>query len=137
MLNIGVLNVVQHLLPFIDEGRKSYFLGEESLYITGFKVQFVAFNSFFLFLFIYIYEQINKLQVFHDYKVYLKYYILSSSVFFLMFHIPYSDRVGLMSWVVIPVLCSPVFSVESNRKLSKILMVLLLVFIFIFFQYYE
>lgn len=67
-------------------------------YRIGFRPDFVIFNTLFLILFI---RNLLKLKVW-DY--YLNYYILMSSVFFLWFKIPFSDRIGLYSWNFIPVL---------------------------------
>lgn len=65
-------------------------------YRIGFRPNFVLYNTFFLMIFLLINSRTEK------YMSYLKYYLLSSSVFFLWFYIPYSDRIGLYSWIIIP-----------------------------------
>lgn len=65
-------------------------------YKIGFRPNFVIYNTFFLIVFLLINSHSVK------YISYLKYYLLASSVFFLSFYIPYSDRIGLYSWIIIP-----------------------------------
>lgn len=118
----------------VDERRSGYISGEtDGLYTIGFKPQFVVFNTFFLFLFIWIMKyrrmEENNLTL-------LKYYLMMSSVFFLTFQISYSDRWGVMSWVVIPFLLAPIFIKEKNMKLASLSTVTLIA-IFIFFNNYK
>jgi hypothetical protein len=118
-------------LLFIDERRSSYLIDDFLDYTVGFKPQFVVFNSIFLILFFYL----NRIQNNVFYTNLLKYYALISAVFFMMFQIPYSDRWGIMSWCVIPLLIAPIFKVHDNRvSMNSTFIVLFLIFIFIFFQ---
>lgn len=68
-------------------------------YNVGFRLDFVVFNTFFLLVFIW-------LKLHHDLLLnyYVKYYILTSVLFFLWFYIPYSDRIGVFSWNFISVI---------------------------------
>ncbi|TXF77557.1 EpsG family protein [Chryseobacterium sp.] len=119
----------------IDERRSGYLEVAKfsKLYSIGFKPQFVAFNTLFLLFFVYIrkfvYVSDGSTQLF-------KYYLLSSSLFFMVFQLPYSDRWGVMSWVVIPFLLVPLFKVGTGRRLATAT-VLLLTAIFLFFLSYQ
>lgn len=116
---------------FIDERRSSYLIDDFVDYSVGFKPQFVAFNSIFLILFFYL----NRIENNVFYTNLLKYYALISAVFFMMFQIPFSDRWGIMSWCVIPLLISPLFKVYKSRiSMKATFSLLFLIFIFIFFQ---
>ncbi|MFK5879321.1 MAG: EpsG family protein [Flavobacteriaceae bacterium] len=70
----------------------------DTTYRIGFRPDFVAYNTFFLFLFL-KFSTKNTTDSFL-----IKYYILSSVIFFFNFYIPQSDRFGLFGWVVIPLL---------------------------------
>ena len=96
---------------------------DSTSYNVGFRYDFVIFNTFFLLigLIINAYISIDNSKS----SLLLKLYILLSSIFFLSFYIPFSDRVGVMSWVVIPFVLIPLFD-----KRNKIY-VLLTMFIFI------
>jgi hypothetical protein len=119
----------------VDERRSGYFEVEKfsRLYSIGFKPQFVAFNTLFLLFFAYIrkfvYVSEESTQLF-------KYYLLTSSLFFMVFQLPYSDRWGVMSWVAIPFLLAPLFKVGTGRRLATVT-VLLLTAIFLFFLTYQ
>ncbi len=105
--------IVGVLLAFLDFGfhkiafltsleaedfQKLSFSGETT-YRIGFRLDFVLYNSFFLFLFMKFGDLKNKTQV-----ILVKYFILTSVIFFFNFGIPFSDRVGLYSWIAIPIL---------------------------------
>lgn len=131
--SISVLSFKDYFIGFLllDERRGGYLEGNDSSYSVGFKPQFVAFNTIFLILFIYL----NKFEKNDFYENLLKYYILISAVFYMMFQIPFSDRWGVMSWCVIPFLFAPMFKVYQNRiSFRATFSVLFLMFIFIFFQ---
>lgn len=91
-----------HAIPFLSQ------LGSEDLqglshagetsYRIGFRYDFVLYNTFFLALFL-KFTNWNTRDSFL-----IKYYILSSVVFFFNFYIPFSDRFGLYSWIIIPLL---------------------------------
>ncbi|AWX45806.1 hypothetical protein HME9304_02836 [Flagellimonas maritima] len=71
----------------------------ETTYRIGFRYDFVLYNSFFLFLFIKFSDLKNRTDLF-----FIRFYILASIVFFMNFNIPFSDRIGLYSWIIIPIL---------------------------------
>ena len=132
-INFSILSFKDYFigLLFIDERRSSYLIDDFDEYTVGFKPQFVLFNSIFLILFIYF----NKIEKNDYYTNLLKYYIFMSAIFFMMFQIPYSDRWGIMSWCVIPLLFAPMFKVdESKISIKATSSILFLIFVFIFFQ---
>jgi hypothetical protein len=134
--SISILSFKDYLgfLSF-DERRSGYLDVDKwsQLYSIGFKPQFVAFNSIFLILFIYIRKFLYSSE---EYSQLLKYYLLSSSLFFMVFQLPFSDRWGIMSWVAIPFLLSPLFKVGGNKRWASVT-VLFLTCIFIFFLSYQ
>jgi len=81
-----------------DDFSKLAFQGENE-YRTGFRMDFVLYNSLFLLFFIKFSNLKNRTDL-----VLIKYYILTSIIFFFNFNIPYSDRIGNYSWIVIPLL---------------------------------
>lgn len=136
--NLGILNVAPFLRSIASgEKRLGYLTNKDEIYQVGFKPQFVAFNSLFLLLsyFIVKYLKVNQNQVYTDYIILKKYYILTSFIFFMAFQIPYSDRWGLFSWMIIPVLIAPGFS-KNIKFLYKTIFTLMFIFIYIFFQFY-
>lgn len=116
----------------VDERRSSYldvsdFTDEYSI---GFKPQFVAFNTIFLVIFLLIRKYLITSK---EYDYMLKYYILSSAFFYMAFQLPYSDRWGIMSWIILPFLIAPLFRNNGKRKFA-ILTLLFLIGVFVFFQ---
>ena len=90
------------LVGYGDELTKFDKLAEEFGYRIGFRPDFVLFNTLFFLLGIYIYK--NKLEKKERLFVVLKFYVLTSVVFFLSFYFPYSDRMGIISWIFIPLI---------------------------------
>lgn len=75
-------------------------------YKVGFRQDFFAYNTVFLVLFILWRRRYNQELI--------KLYILTSSWFVLCFNIPFSDRWGLYSWILIPL----IFITDSRVKLK-------------------
>lgn len=139
-INIGLLNVAPFLKDVLQGSRRSGYLTQSSeIYSIGFKPQFVAFNAIFLVFFVFIKSKLEKKQerkeMLDFYTLLIKYYIVSSFIFFMAFQIPYSDRWGLFSWISIPVLIAPIFSLKFNM-VFKTTLTLLFIFIYLFFQLY-
>jgi len=91
-----------HVIPFLsqlggEDFQRLSFSGETS-YRIGFRLDFVLYNTFFLILFLKFTNWNTR-----D-SILIKYYILSSVVFFFNFYIPFSDRFGIYSWIMIPLL---------------------------------
>lgn len=134
--DIGVLIFGKDLELFLGENRRaSYLNGKmENLYEIGFKPQFVAFSSLFLLISIWIRKFIDV--DLEKYDLQIKLYICLNCVFFMMFQIPFSDRWGIMAWLFIPFLLSPMFVVKERPK-TAFVTVLLLIMIFITFNVYN
>lgn len=132
--NVSVLIFKDYLnVSFFDERRSSYLdvSNFDGFYNIGFKPQFVVFNTVFLIVFLLIKKHVYSSK---EYIYMLKYYLLSSSLFFMVFQLPYSDRWGIMSWVIIPFLLLPLFKNNNQYKLATFTL-LFLTSIFIFFQF--
>ena len=81
-------------------------------YGVGFKLSFVLFNSFFLFCFLF---KRKKSVIDKSDEMLLKLYLINSSIFFLYFYFPYSDRVGMLSWIfLIPLIYNLFLKHQSN-----------------------
>lgn len=137
-LNIGILDIAPFLGNILaDNPRASYLQVESDVYTVGFKLQFVVFNTILLFLAFfarkYNYFKGNTYLAV-EYEVILKYYIVTSILFFMVFQIPYSDRWGLFSWISTPLLILPYFSRINDLSRYKVLIILFFLFIFIFFR---
>ncbi|MEC5210347.1 hypothetical protein RCH20_001418 [Psychrobacter sp. PL15] len=137
-MNFGLLNISPILIDIIgsDDRRTSYLSGESSIYIVGFKSQFVLFNSLFLLVASFLKTKIKNELWLSNYNVLIRYYILASCTFFMAFQIPYSDRWGLLSWYIIPLFFIPLFSCRYVKSSIKIHWVFLLILIFIGFRFY-
>lgn len=132
-IDISILDFSSYLsFLMVDERRSSYLSSSDQIYQIGFKPQFVVFNSVFLFLSHFCWKNLESRKY---YEFLLKYYALMSAVFFMMFKIPYSDRWGVMSWVVIPFLLAPFYS-SVNRSKKALLMTTFLIIVFLFFSNY-
>lgn len=110
-IGLSFLGFGFHSVPFL--GELGYSDAMESIYDidivynVGFRIDFVAYNTLFLLLFL-------KFSNFKNDKdeLLIKYYILTSAVFFFNFYIPFSDRFGIYSWLIIPLL---LFSTINDR----------------------
>ncbi|RZT96792.1 EpsG-like putative glucosyltransferase [Ancylomarina subtilis] len=94
--NIG-LHSFSFIFDFDIEKLNHYMNAEIDIYKVGFRLDFYLFNTLFLLVFL----ALRNSSIAFD--RYLKLYIFLSSVFFLCFHIPFSDRFGIYSWVFIPI----------------------------------
>ena len=136
-LNIGFLNIAPSLSQLLgSDGRSSYLNGETYDYIVGFKPQFVVFNTFFLLIALYIRKNLTEIELKKQYNVILIYYIIASWLLFLAFQLPFSDRWGLFSWVVIPFLIIPLFYSPYLKAKIRIHYILMLILIYVGFKFY-
>lgn len=137
-LNIGLLDISPYVLKVLgsDNRRADYLLDDDFGYTIGFKPQFVVFNTFFLFVALYVKSRMLSSVIKSEYSVIIRYYILASCIFFMAFQIPFSDRWGLFSWISIPILLTPLFSATYIKKGIKIHWILLLISIFVGFNIY-
>lgn len=114
---------IETVLTSANDKRITYLDSRDFGYEVGFRLDFVVFNTIFLILFLTVRQKLRD-NTFYDYL--LKYYCLSSFLFFMAFQISFSDRVGLFSWFAIVPLMVPVFNKSFDKKIS--LSVFLLVF---------
>nr|WP_313062317.1 EpsG family protein [Moraxella sp. CTOTU49097] len=136
-LNIGFLNIAPSLSQLLgSDGRSSYLNGETYDYVVGFKPQFVVFNTFFLLIALYIRKNLTEIELKKQYNVILIYYIIASWLLFLAFQLPFSDRWGLFSWVVIPFLIIPLFYSPYLKAKIRIHYILMLILIYVGFKFY-
>lgn len=89
-------------------------------YKVGFRWEFFIFNLLFLLYFLYV-KKFKKNS--NLYTKHLIAYINLSSVFYVMFSYPFSDRYGLLSWIFMPFLI--VSSIE-HIKGNKILIIFIM-----------
>lgn len=130
---VSILNFASYFgFLLIDERRGGYLRDINSdIYDVGFKPQFVIFNTFFLLISRWIYKN-NKVE--ENYTIQLKYYLIMSSLFFLTFQIAYSDRWGVMSWMMIPLLILPLFDGKKTSLKFATVCSIGLILIFIYFN---
>ncbi|XCF05103.1 EpsG family protein [Tamlana crocina] len=104
-------NKVAFLASIGTEDVQSLYFQGETNYRIGFRPDFVIYNSLFLFLFIKLGNLKNDTTLFL-----IKYFVFSSIVFFWNFNIPYSDRIGVYSWIVIPLLFTHIMVNSFPKK---------------------
>ena len=122
---VGFLSImgvgIHNLLAGFNINRMSTYLTGGTDYSIGFRPDFFVFNTFFILVFICFRKSGIK---YYDY--YLKFFILNSLLFFMWFHIPYSDRIGLFSWTIIPILLVLLLqgvSIQYKRILSFLIFI--------------
>jgi hypothetical protein len=117
---------------FEDNRLSSYANSGDDFYEVGFRLNFVIFNSFFAFIGHYLYVNRAELSFKYYNTIYFS-FLLLSSVFFLSFDFSYSDRSGLLSWILIPLLLVPFdnFIIIKNGTFKVFILCILL---FIYFN---
>ncbi|OCK52668.1 hypothetical protein BA768_11160 [Chryseobacterium sp. CBo1] len=106
-------------------------------YKLGFRIDFFLFNLFFIFISYKILQLLKKNKYKVDfYNLLHKLFVVMSSLFFLMFHIPFSDRFGLLSWMLIPLLFIPVFThrLPGNIFINPLTIVIFFTIIYFVFN---
>jgi len=137
VINIGLLNIAPFLNNIITDRRSIYIAKDSDLeYSVGFKPNFILFNTIFLLIFYYRLKKIREVSQYEKYENLLKYFIVTSFLFFMTFQIPYSDRWGLFSWIAIPILATPIFSYRNYKKFYIFPWVIFFILIFSFFIFY-
>ncbi|WP_313374734.1 EpsG family protein [Chishuiella sp.] len=111
ILNINVISFIESI-PYVSElfaDRNQNYSDVVGNYKVGFRLDFFLFNSLFLLMFwvtstkFKFSTTIEKEQ----YERYLFIYMSLSAFFFLMFTQSFSDRYGVLSWQMIPILFLP------------------------------
>ncbi|MGV0939090.1 EpsG family protein [Empedobacter sp. ULE_I140] len=137
VINIGLLNIAPFLNNIITDRRSIYIAKDSDLeYSVGFKPNFILFNTIFLLIFYYRLKKIREVSQYEKYENLLKYFIVTSFLFFMTFQIPYSDRWGLFSWIAIPILATPIFSYRNYKKFYIFPWVIFFILVFSFFIFY-
>jgi len=129
-------NTLVDKLPFLnfllDKRIQGYFNATDVEYNVGFRTSFILFNTIFAFIGLYFgYKKV--IDSLPNYSKILSTYLILSGLFFLMFTLPYSDRLGLLSWIFIPFLLMPYLEMQ-NRNFSLAILYALSVFVFVFFN---
>lgn len=103
LLKIPVINRL-----FVDK-ISAYSAVNVDSYNIGFRLDFFVFNLFFAIVGYYGYNYYNKKNENFFYQRTYNIYMIMSGIFFLMFNSGFSDRYGLFSWALIPILIAPFF----------------------------
>lgn len=120
------------VLNFLFEERlQSYIEYDDAGYETGFRLNFIVFNSIFALIGIYFHKK-GANETIPYYNKILYSYLILSAVFFLMFTLPFSDRTGILSWILIPLLLLPLIQVKY-ADFSLLKLYFLSIFIFVYF----
>ncbi len=133
-LEFGIHQILPNIKDFDERRVESYVENLGDIFVVGFKPQFVVFNTVFLFIFLFIRKKIGKIP---QYEFIFKYYLLISVLFFFSFQMSYSDRWGIMSWIVIPFLIAPIYSKLINIRTIKTSMSFFFIIVYIFFSFYS
>ena len=107
--------------------------GTLDYYQTGFRLDFWLFSLIPLILF-YLVKNDER----GKYLDVMKYYLVVYSAFIIMFEVPYSDRFGLYTWLMIPIFC-PLFIGDYKIKILNSYLFTAIAITFagmLFFQFY-
>ena len=126
-IGLSIVGFGFHSVSFLtslgSEDLQSLKFTGETTYKIGFRPDFVAYNTIFLALFFMFIKSTNKKGT----KL-LKIYILTSIIFFFNFYIPFSDRFGLYSWVIVPLLFYNIINESFPKRRLYISTVVLISF---------
>jgi hypothetical protein len=141
ILNFDIYNILIKI-PIVNvlvEDRLTGYVTDTNFinYRTGFRLDFFIFNTFFAIIGFFTYRNTKKFNLDKgNYLVIYTSYLLSSSVFFLMFSAAYSDRFGFLSWLFIPFLTLPYLQNTKQKGFLNIYSICFICFIiFIIFNY--
>lgn len=109
------------LIGDIFESRALGYITTETTYKVGFRYNFVIFNFFFALIGYYFLIKRRISSIISYYPTVFSTYLYCSSIFFLMFNSAYSDRYGLMSWILIPFLIEPFLISEKESGKSYLI----------------
>lgn len=116
--NISLLSIMNNNIIFLSEHYLDYFNSQsfDELYKIGFKPQFVLFNTLFFILGYAILKYYSTYVTLFYKRIFITYTLLSI-ILFLMFNIPYSDRIGLFSWCLTPTIAFPYFTIYKKNMI--------------------
>lgn len=117
-LNISALNNIISLINGSEiQSRIESYMTTTSEYKIGFRYDFVLFSLFFGIIGIFLQKKVYSDSY---YDQILKIYITSNAFFLLTMNIPYSDRFAILSWILIPIICSYPL-IQANSKNWRIM----------------
>lgn len=124
---MAIIGLGIHNIPFVAQfDRISSYIEGRSNYQVGFSATYWAYNMLISLYFLFMNRRICD----QYYTRLGKMFMLLSSVYFLSFHISYSDRIGVFSWALIPIIISYPFLRYKiiNSAQNSILVSILLCF---------
>ncbi|WP_291073124.1 EpsG family protein [Empedobacter sp. UBA5987] len=127
------LSVIPGINSLVNDKFQLYSTVSASDYKIGFRIDFFIFNLFFAIVGYYYTRYILKdsSKESKDYNLVYNMYLYLSGFFFIMFNSGYSDRYGVLSWMLIPLLIAPFFEYSSIKpKVFNKFTLLLVCFIF-------
>lgn len=129
-INASIIDKITIFLPEFSSDKLATYT-EVTDYRTGFRLDFWFFSLIFVGSFYYYRKHINGRLP----EALLKLFLLLNSIFILMFFLPYNDRFGLLSYILIPSLAGFIYqNKDAVSKLSFNFFFLFLGIYSIFFQ---
>lgn len=119
ILNINVIDFIENI-PIISEifkERNQNYSEVVANYKVGFRPDFFIYNYFFILVGYYTYYKFKFKDVVikANYLIILNIFCVLSGLFFLMFTQSFSDRYGVLSWQLIPLLLLPYIVQDKSR----------------------
>ncbi|AZB33868.1 EpsG family protein [Chryseobacterium bernardetii] len=136
IINIPIyswLSVIPGINSLVNDKFEFYSRVSTFDYKIGFRIDFFIFNLFFAIVGYYYVTYILKgdSKETNDYNLVYNIYLYLSGFFFIMFNSGYSDRYGVLSWMLIPLLLAPFFEYPKIKsKVFNKFTLLLVCFIF-------
>lgn len=129
-VNSAIIDKVSVFLPEFSSDKLAAYT-EITEYRTGFRMDFWFFSLIFVAGFYYYREHLTGRLP----EVLLKLFLLLNSVFILMFFLPYNDRFGLLSYILIPTLAGFVY--QNKGPVSKLAFHFAFVFLGIYSIFFQ
>lgn len=133
------LSLIPGINTLVNDKFEFYSAVSSSDYKIGFRIDFFIFNLFFAIVGYYYtryvlkdnFKESKESKESKDYNLVYNMYLYLSGFFFIMFNSGYSDRYGVLSWMLIPLLIAPFFEYSKikSRVFNKFTL-LLVCFIF-------
>lgn len=99
---VSVLDLSKNLILSSGYNRINIYEGFESVYRTGFRLDFFLFSIIPLVVHLVLKKQNLQFSVKSRYAFLLKSYILLNAIYFIFAFMPYSDRYIINSWMLVP-----------------------------------
>lgn len=131
---LGLLDFIKDFISVGDD--YSHLTTEYAMdkYRTGFRLDFWGFSFLFLLLSWWGVKESQDEKA----KFVFDMYVYSNIIFIILFSIPYSDRIGLFSWCLIPFILSKVIYLKGsvNFRMQIIVTIFIFLFGFLMFSFY-